>query len=420
MKGWRKAVCGTLITAFMLPQVIIGSAGTAEAASGTWKHNSKGWWYSYSDGTYAKSAWVKDGGKWYYFDDKGYMVTSWKKINNKWYYFGNNGAMTTGWKKIDGKWYYFGTNGVMANNWKKIDGKWYYFVGGAMQTGWKKISGAWYYFNGSGVMTTGWKTISGKKYYFDENGVMATGTKTIDGKEYTFGEDGVLAENPLAKAKVGDIITFGEYEQDNNLGNGKEAIEWIVLDKFSDGKMLVVSKFALDCKKYGETVNATWESCDLRKWLNEKFLNGSFSANEKAMIAKTLVRNDDNPKNGTDGGDDTEDYVFLLSYEEVNKYYQNDTTVQGLDEIGQEYNYSVARSCKPTAYAEAEGANAFVWDEVYYPELKVFVGCCWWWLRTQGTKSNQAMLVDDNGDPSWSSIINADYVGVRPALVIDP
>ena len=37
--------------------------------------------------------------------------------------------------------------------------------------------------------------------------------------------------NPYASVSVGDTIFFGEYEQDNNLSNGKEEIEWIVLAK---------------------------------------------------------------------------------------------------------------------------------------------------------------------------------------------
>jgi hypothetical protein len=54
MKRTRKLCCTLLILGFMLPQVM---GSTADAASGTWKHNRKGWWYSYSDGSYAKNEW---------------------------------------------------------------------------------------------------------------------------------------------------------------------------------------------------------------------------------------------------------------------------------------------------------------------------------------------------------------------------
>ena len=34
----------------------------------------------------------------------------------------------------------------------------------------------------------------------------------------------------LSTPAVGDCVTFGRYEQDNRMENGKEPLEWIVLD----------------------------------------------------------------------------------------------------------------------------------------------------------------------------------------------
>ena len=48
---------------------------------------------------------------------------------------------------------------------------------------------------------------------------------------------------PIDKAKVGDYVTFGLYEQDNNEANGAEAIE-------KDGCLLVIGRYALDCQQY--------------------------------------------------------------------------------------------------------------------------------------------------------------------------
>ena len=53
--------------------------------------------------------------------------------------------------------------------------------------------------------------------------------------------------NIIRKASIGDYVTFGMYEQDNDKSNGAEAIEWQVLDK-KDGKVLLLSKYALDAK----------------------------------------------------------------------------------------------------------------------------------------------------------------------------
>ena len=48
--------------------------------------------------------------------------------------------------------------------------------------------------------------------------------------------------NLIKNIKVGDTYKFGSYEQDNKTSNGKEEIEWIVLDK--DGiSLLLISKY---------------------------------------------------------------------------------------------------------------------------------------------------------------------------------
>ena len=100
--------------------------------------------------------------------------------------------------------------------------------------------------------------------------------------------------------KVGDYIKFGAYEQDSDTSNGKEEIEWLVLE-VKDGKALVISKYALDCKPYNESyTEVTWETCTLRSWLNNDFINAAFSAVEKTMIPTVTVSVDKNPDNYSD------------------------------------------------------------------------------------------------------------------------
>ena len=198
--------------------------------------------------------------------------------------------------------------------------------------------------------------------------------------------------NKVKSVNVGDVYKFGSYEQDNNKSNGQEDIEWLVLEK--DGtKILVVSKYALDCKPYNTSyTDVTWETCTLRKWLNNDFLGSAFSANEKAMIPTVTVSADKNPDYNTNPGNAMQDQVFLLSITEANKYFSSDS----------------ARQCKPTDYAVANGA----WESDS--------GNCWWWLRSPGNNQGIAANVDDDGGVSEignyvSSVNNA----VRPALWID-
>jgi len=371
MKKWKKWIATVLIVLFLLPVI---STDADAAMTGTWKKAASGkWWYSYPDGSYAKSAWLQEGSKWYYFDAKGYMVTGWKQIGGKWYYFGTNGAMVTGWKQIGGKWYFF-PKGVMANGWKQISGKWYYFDDGAM--------------------VTGKQTIKGVVYIFDSNGVYQS-----------------------TQSKVGTTIKFGKYEQDNKTSNGKEDIEWIVLDEKSDGSLLVISKYALDRYSYDSDYKAvTWEKSKIRTWLNGTFMSNAFSSTEKAKILTTSLTNKDNPYTGTDGGNDTKDQVFLLSLDEAQKYFgKNTVTKQG-------YTINANAACKPTAYAKSKNAMTYDFSSSYYSsEMKQFTGCCWYWLRTPGSESRRALYVNNVGEAGYASFYcyNTDCA-VRPAMVIKP
>lgn len=198
--------------------------------------------------------------------------------------------------------------------------------------------------------------------------------------------------NKVKSVNVGDVYKFGSYEQDNNKSNGQEDIEWLVLEK--DGtKILVVSKYALDCKPYNTSyTDVTWETCTLRKWLNNDFLGSAFSANEKAMIPTVTVSADKNPDYNTNPGNAMQDQVFLLSITEANKYFSSDS----------------ARQCKPTDYAVANGA----WESDS--------GNCWWWLRSPGGSQNFAAIVYNDGDvyEGGGDVDHGDSA-VRPALWID-
>ncbi len=202
----------------------------------------------------------------------------------------------------------------------------------------------------------------------------------------------------LNTAKVGDTITFGKYEQDNNTSNGKEEIEWIVLAK-ENGKILVISKYALDCQRYNTTyTNVTWETCSLRKWLNGTFMNDAFDSPEKEIIAKETVSADKNPKYSMNPGNSTNDKVFLLSITEVKKYFTTDE----------------ARKCAPTAYAKSQGA----WTSDSYKTASG-EATCWWWLRSPGPSQNHAAYVNIGGSVDYyGRSVDNDNDCVRPAMWI--
>lgn len=219
----------------------------------------------------------------------------------------------------------------------------------------------------------------------------------LDGLEYKDSREKLQSIKPyyqqflLSKASVGDTVLFGVYEQDGNISNGKEDIEWIVLAK-ENGKLLVISKYALDCQKYNSSkMDTTWEECSLRAWMNGAFLNNAFSADEQSKIVATSVRANRNPKYSTDSGNTTTDKVFLLSITEAEKYFSSDS----------------ARQCKPTEYAIANGAY-----------VNTDTGNCRWWLRSPGNNQNNAANVNNDGSINYNgNNVNNDNDCVRPALL---
>lgn len=102
-----------------------------------WVKNFNGWWYRYSDGSWAVG-WrrLKLHGKdaWFYFDGDGYTVTGWHylrhmtKDEKNWFYFDPvNGNMKSGWVSCDGLWYYFDEIDGMHKGWLDYEGKKCYF-----------------------------------------------------------------------------------------------------------------------------------------------------------------------------------------------------------------------------------------------------------------------------------------------------
>ena len=187
--------------------------------------------------------------------------------------------------------------------------------------------------------------------------------------------------------KVGETIEFGNYPQEED--GTEKPIEWIVM-KNEGNQVLLLSKYVLDVKPYNEEwEGVTWQTSDIRQWLNNEFYTTAFNKTEKAKIQTSLIKNEDNSEYGTSGGNDTEDKVFLLSEKEAETLFLNDEE----------------RIAKATEYAEKSG--------VYVNEEKA----AWWWLRSPGDDSDYAAEVNYVGWVSrHGSYVDGNNDGVRPAL----
>ena len=111
MKVWKMLIALLAVESFLI----------FPAFAGTWNHDSKGWWYQMSDGSYPADTWQEIDEKWYLFDDNGYMKTGWTQCEDKWYYCKLNGSLATD-QWINGI-YYVGADGAMYIDTTTPDGK---------------------------------------------------------------------------------------------------------------------------------------------------------------------------------------------------------------------------------------------------------------------------------------------------------
>ena len=225
--------------------------------------------------------------------------------------------------------------------------------------------------------------------------------------------------------KNGNYVVFGSYEQDGNTANGPEPIEWEVLEQ-SDGRMLLISRYILDTLPYNNEHNdVTWETCSLRKWLNEDFYNTAFTSIEQGMISSVTISNPDNAFYETEGGNDTKDKLFCLSVDEIRKYYDFNSWYDDY-----QYGYCQDLITDLAPYVQRKGAyyttitrenyNDWGLAQEGYSSDVIGLGCGWWWLRSPGGSGYFACDVTYYGGEGWNFYGVVDYAlsGVRPALYL--
>ncbi len=204
--------------------------------------------------------------------------------------------------------------------------------------------------------------------------------------------------NHIKDVAVGDTVFFGQYEQDNDLTNGAEEIEWLVLAK-EDGKALLISKYALDSIPYNDyKQDVTWETCSLRPCLNDVFFNKAFNEAEQKRILTTTLPVEKNTTYDISAGIDTTDKVFLLSAAEAKKYFSSDEV----------------RKCVLTDYSISQGASPSEADSVDGQATG------WWWLRSPGYASDRAAVVVSDGTLfDYGLSVYCHGEAVRPAMWIE-
>jgi hypothetical protein len=185
-----------------------------------------------------------------------------------------------------------------------------------------------------------------------------------------------------AASEIASKIRAGEKR---NLQFGQ--FKWRVLEVLRD-RALIITEDVIEVNiAYHHTrTDVTWEACILRRYLNGDFLQ-KFSESEERQILEIKNQNPNNPDHGTRGGNETNDKVFLLSIQEIWRYF-----------------FSDAERCEGVTWAKYPDGNM-------YPR--------WWWLRSPGSSSSYATNVSYVGRLGTGGLpvdlVNA-FGGLRPAL----
>ncbi|MDR7855208.1 DUF6273 domain-containing protein [Tissierella sp.] len=195
--------------------------------------------------------------------------------------------------------------------------------------------------------------------------------------------------------KIGSLLSFGGYN-------------WRVLD-MQNNTALIITEEIIEHRSYHDAYkDITWADCALRKYLNGEFYD-NFNTADKSRIIPVINKNPDNQWYGSKGGADTEDSIFLLSIEEVCKYFGDSSS--NLYNRGKNQRYWFQRKDENNSkrIARIQGKE----------------GAWWWWLRSPGRVNVKAVYIfgtDGNIGIQGNNILKGNISdgkctgGVRPAL----
>lgn len=166
---------------------------------------------------------------------------------------------------------------------------------------------------------------------------------------------------------IGSIVPFGGYH-------------WLILD-IQGSAALIITEYMIGQHPYHHNAgDVTWADCSLRKYLNGEFYN-KFTAAEQARIIPAFNKNHDNQWYGSIGGEDTRDYIFLLSMEEAVCKYFGDSSENIKNRSPKQLYWFQKKDKNSDRRRSALDGN--VW---------------WWWLRSPGRDNRRAVYIHGDGN----------------------
>ena len=237
--------------------------------------------------------------------------------------------------------------------------------------------------------------------YCEENAILPASVKKISDNlwkqlpdiVYCLNKEASIEETSnLGSVRVGDEVIFGRFPE--SISCIPCPLKWKVLS-VEDGAALLITKKAIISVNHVSFYNdmGTWDKSKLRKWLNKSFLEAAFTEIEQKLIRKASLTAPKNPFTKKDGGKDTVDSVFLLSYEEVEKYMPTNEE----------------RSTEMTEYARA-----------HHPELNgKFKDEIYWETRTIGGKDGRGSIAINHTGEGYCNGTHHGYYTLRPAIWVN-
>lgn len=203
-----------------------------------------------------------------------------------------------------------------------------------------------------------------------------------------------------------NTIYFGRYWQDDTNGDGTtdekdemQPIQWRILRQDGNYALLLADKI-LDSGKYYKGEESSWETSDLRNWLNSKFYATAFNEREQKAIQVQILQNGDGKDPILLTTNTTMDKVFVPSHDDMlrSEYGFGNAAYNEADDarIASNTKYTAG---KPGMYSSTECADAY-------------------WLRNSSNSLSSAQTVMTQGILSPSISVQT-ISGVRPMIYVD-
>lgn len=211
---------------------------------------------------------------------------------------------------------------------------------------------------------------------------------------HNFSSINTVEKNKKDGSYTYDILKFGKFEQDGDIMNGPEDLEWMILYQNND-KILLLSRYILDAVPFCAGDIVDWEHSDLRNYATLNFFPNAFGEYEKKRLISVASSNvNDNP---------VIDYVNVLNMIEIETFF------------GKEKGRDKVLATKGTPYAIGNGLFVKKDDENWYD------GYSSYWLRDVIVNSRYKYYpdVEYNGHVNRVGYVsNTLNIGFRPAIWI--